>query len=410
MGSFTLSKPATADRGRGSDRGWLDRVTMTRPLTRNYAAWIPVFALLALTSATSLAHAVPIPTVTVRFDASQPTSAAGDAPITPPVSARFAHWARLDADTPAAATAEPEGAAVVRGTGDHTGHAGLSVANPSAGEVEVRVVARLPQGLWRADAALVDAASSAAPRASRLWRMESVLLSGTGTTRKGVLLEPGQSLFIRWTETSAAASDARKAVRRALWTTDNGALQDRVSGALTPVDEILDAMPLLIERGDRARMTRRVHTALLATAKAQALWENGRGIALTDRDAPFAALLTALSEISCAAFNLVPAQTVLSVPGAESSVRITLTNAGGRSVGLVALGIERLVGGSNSDLTVYRSLAPGATVTTRFPTSDPALVRGIVQFISDMGAATIPASPAPPTVECAGAASEAADP
>jgi len=285
---------------------------------------------------------------------------------------------------------------------------GLSVANARSHTIRLRMAAHLNPGLWRIEAAMVPGALDTngvavqtlpADNPPSLWRMEGALLSTDGALAKTVDLPSGCALYVRWIETGDAALTARKAVRQALWTTTNSALQDRVSGALSPVDDILDTLPLLVERGDRARITRRIHTALLATAKAQALWENGRGLAIDDPDAPFADLVTALSEIACAAFNLVPSQSLVPAAGATPAhLNISLTNSGTRTVPLVALGVEHTGSGhAVSDLSVSRALAPGGSVSKSFPiVGDPTDVRGIVQFVSDYGAATVAATPTPP--------------
>jgi hypothetical protein len=356
--------------------------------------------------------------VTVQLDARPRRATAPENRLAPTALLPWENWAGARSLALTRLEVVPDRMDEAVGWADHAGRAGLEFVNHQAQTERVRIVVQLPGGLWRVDAALVPGAVDAngvTPAAlphtpTALWRMESAMLPDDGALTKSVSVPAGGALFLRWVETGAAALDARKAVQHALWATDNSALQDRVSGALMPVSDTLDILPILVGRGDRAKITRRIHTALLATAKAQALWENGNGTALTARDAPFAALVTALSEISCAAFNLVPEQAIVPSTHGGSDIRVTLTNAGGRSVGLVALGIEHRDGGPSSDLTVFRSLGPGATVAARFPAADPSGVRGIVQFISDMGAATVPAAPEPPAADSAGPAAESANP
>ncbi len=317
-------------------------------------------------------------------------------------------WASADQGSMSWPDVSPDKTFDAIGWTDHAHRGGLGFVNSRTQQVRVRMTIRLPVGLWRVEAALVPGAIEPGGGYAKtlptdtppsLWRMEGILRSSESDTIKTLDVPPGNALYLRWTETGAAALDARRTVRRALWTTADSALQDRVSGALAPVDDILDALPTLVERGDRARITRRIHTALLATAKAQALWENGRGLAIDEPDAPFADLVTALSEIACANFDLVPSQTLVPANGSNPAhLNVTLTNAGTRTVPLVALGVEHTSGGhQSSDLSVSRALAPGGTVTKSFPIAgDPTDVRGIVQFISDYGAATVAAAPVPP--------------
>jgi hypothetical protein len=370
------------------------------------------------------AQTPPVQTVTVRFDAAGPEDparslAASNRQI-PTTLIPWERWAFTAPNSPAPVSilpsATPERAVWLVGVTDRATRAGLEIQNVANSPLTVRVEACLPRGLWRTDAALLSGVIE--PVAGRpgeraftrelsgtpvLWRMESVLRPSAGTTVKSVRLLPGQVMFLRWTETVTQAAQARQRARAACAQSDNGIMQERVSAVLENIGRTLDALPTLVGRGDRTKIVRRTHAALLATGKAQAVWQNWREPAAEDQDAAFGDLTAALSEVSLAACNLVPSQSVVASGDggtAAARVRVSLTNAGTRTIPLVSLGLARRTDGTlSSDRTVFRSLTPGRNVTATFtvpgggsPDDAPALI----QFISDNGAAVVPARPAPP--------------
>lgn len=261
----------------------------------------------------------------------------------------------------------------------------------------------LPQGLWRADAALIPAVPSAEGTASaKLWRMESVLRAVPGKSAKTLTVPAGHYLALRWAETGSEADDALQAARAAATESSNEVMKKRVLAALSPAEDALNLLPALVGRGDREKIGRKVHAALLATGKAQALYQNWREVGNDEGDMAFDNLTLALSEISCAAFNLVPRQSVMVEENGTTTVRVTLTNAGKKTVPLVALGVSKARNDGNtapsstSELSVFKALKPGASVSAKFSVSNTTLAKGIVQFISRMGAAVIAACPPSP--------------
>ena len=333
--------------------------------------------------------------VVVGFDTTAPGKpATGDG-----VAAPLARWGGLVGDGVRACTVDTPPDMVCRGGVGGAGQWGLWLENRRPAPVTVAADLLLRAGLWRVEAGLAGAVEVPMPLPveTRYWRMESLLQRETGVTRKTLTVPAGQVLVVRGFETGAAAQAAREAVFAACEKSQNAVMRERVVGPLRPVGEAIEALPALVRRGDRAAVSKRVHTALLATAKAQAVWQNWRDEAIAGGDAAFALLIAALSEVSCAAFNLVPSQTVV---GADK-VRVSLTNAGARTVPLIALGVGRREAGGAAtragNLTVFRNIGPGRTVSEIFSPPDPKNAGGIVQFISDMGAATVPAQPDSPT-------------
>ena len=360
-----------------------------------------LFCLAALTLS---AQAAP-PTVTVRFVATgkRDRGLSAGAFFTSETRAAGEHWARIGPENFRLPETSPEKVVEAVGASDGNTSAGLEIVNPTAEPVRLRLETVLPEGLWAVDAALgVGVAESAsAPSPLRLWRMESVLRSSDGLNVKQIEVPAGAALFMRWTETVVQAGQARQQARVACWHSDNHTMQNRVAPALDSIENTLETLSVLVERGDRAKIIKRVHTALLATAKAQAVWQNWREPTAEGEDRAFEALTTALSEVSCAACNLVPSQTM--IPGEDGKslrVRLSLTNAGKQAIPLVSLGLVRRKDGTpSSDRTVFRGLAPGAQVAATFALSDEGEAVGNIQFICGMGAAVVFARPAAPLVE-----------
>jgi hypothetical protein len=232
----------------------------------------------------------------------------------------------------------------------------------------VRFDVRLPRGLWRADAALISA-DGAAPRG---WRLEGALCPAARTIAKTLSLAPGQTLVLRFSETVSAAQGAAAACREFKGEGGSTYSGASVRTTLREVEGITASLPGFVAKGDRAALCKKVHRALLSAAQAQAMLENGRGSGLFEQEQRMNALVAALSEVSCAAAGLVPSQTVVRTndDGTPAAVRVTLANAGPRTIPVVAVALA----------------ASGAAADAP---------RGMVQFIFDMGAATVPARPLP---------------
>lgn len=325
----------------------------------------------------------------VAVDAAAPKRAASpDAP--PEALASWVKWARLsEGQAVEAVAASPLTARAAR----YPGGVSLMVTNSGDTVSRLRAEVRLPRGLWRVEAVV-------AGEKTRSWRMESILKTKPEVAAKPVSLAAGETLFLRFTETVAAAQGAYRAAALTKEAAPTDFLRGRVGRALTPVGASLGTVAGLVAKGDRAGVAKKTHRALLAAAQAQAVWENGRGATLASRDAAFADLMTALSEISCAAYNLVPQQTeVIGVDG-KRVVRITVTNAGTRTVPLVALGVQGAAEGEGhaaagpEKTTVFGALAPGEKVAATFAPK-ATVTQGIVQFILGMGAAVVSAIPLP---------------
>jgi len=124
-----------------------------------------------------------------------------------------------------------------------------------------------------------------------------------------------------------------------------------------------------------------------------------------ENDMALIRLTTALSEVSCAACNLVPSESVLTdASGAVVGIRISVTNAGDRTIPLISVALPAAGQGTGLDApggerTVFRDLTPGATVTARFPVAprvaDGPVSSAVLQFIVGMGAAVVPAGIVP---------------
>lgn len=361
---------------------------------------------LALPLAPAIAAPEPLPEVTVIVDGSrkpgqQPATLAGKLLLTEAL-APCGRWAYMESEgaptVPEITGLEGVQAAVV----SRTGRAGLLVRCPGDTPTRVRVETYLPAGLWRGEAALIATeALGGEVRQSdaRCWRMESVLRTNHGRTVKTLTVPAGQVLALRWTETGTAAYSALRAARTVVRGSENEILAGRVLGALQTVEQSLEAIPSLVEKADREKICRKVHTALLAVGKAQALWQNGLDTGPGYSDVAFDGLTNALSEISCAAYNLVPRQVSIVTRDGKPAVTVTVTNAGNRTVPLIALGLSEAGeegAMASSDLSVHRSLRPGASVTARFRVPDAHAARGIIQFITRMGTAVIAACPTMP--------------
>ncbi len=333
---------------------------------------------------------------TVFLDATAaPGAASSPQNIPRDTDAAWARWARLDKGRALTATTASRGLSVRASR--FPGGIGIAIANNSGTDAaRLRFTVRLPRGLWRMDAALLSPSAALPPLAVRTWRMESALLPAAGPAVKTVSVRSGQTLFVRVTETlvtaRAALGEALEAGRAS-----GSAMSGRVARALAPVEQSLDGLPPLVAKGNRAGITKKVHRALLSAAQAQAQWKNERGGTLVSGDEAFDSLMTALSEISCAACNLVPDQTEVVGAGGARSLRISVTNAGSRTVPLLSLGISEEGFAATTepgDVTVFRQIAPGSKVAATFAVTGPA-VHGMVQFIQGMGAAVVPVLPGP---------------
>lgn len=283
------------------------------------------------------------------------------------------------------------------------------VRNEAQTAATVKVALRdVPRGLWRVDAAVWEGSSgeAAGTTSPRRWRLESTLIkTATGYTSKTLTLAPGQMLVLRWQESVVAAKAAfsrSRGAAREVWS-------EQMEDAFDTVNAALNSFPNLIARADRKRIATKAHRAVLAAATAQALWANemAEGGDEGSGEDVFNDLVIALSEISCAAHNLVPRQIVLvDRDGQPAALRVTLTNAGTRTIPLVALGVapsdealdasERgAVGAARRQppQTVFHGVRPGKQVGATFRVKGAEAARGIVQFIVSMGAAVVPVTP-----------------
>jgi hypothetical protein len=118
-------------------------------------------------------------------------------------------------------------------------------------------------------------------------------------------------------------------------------------------------------------------------------------------DAAFTRLTSAFSEISAAMGNLVPAEAVITgKDGVTSEVRVSVTNAGQKTVPFVTLALPASADAAQavveSRRRAFRNIAPGATVSARFAiTPSSAEPASTVQFIQGVGAAVVTAAPPP---------------
>lgn len=313
----------------------------------------------------------------------------------PNVPASWLRWARMEGGAPLVPVIAPASALSGRAA-RFPGGLGLLLTNTAGEPVRVRIEATVPAGLWRVDAAARDGNGEGA--AARTWRMESALRPKPGLLSKSVLLPPGQTLLLRVTETVAGAEAASAAATAAKNAASADFLRAEVERALEPVAGAIAALAALVRGGDRGKIATRAHRALLAVAGAQVLWKNGRPDDLAAQDAAFDDLMTALSEVSLAACNLVPSQTEIVGADGKRSLRVGVVNAGSRTVPVVALGLRQAGDGPSgaepADAKVYAALVPGETVSATFADESGA-GRGVVQFILGMGAAVVPASPLP---------------
>lgn len=329
-------------------------------------------------------------------------------PSSAPLTA-WGKWAGFAADSdsgenrenaPATRTlaASPPGLMVARAVRNaQTRRVGVVLANTSGEPVNVRLETRLGSGLWRVEAAAMQAGSEE-NAAAKTWRMESVLRSAAGGVVKTLLVRAGQTLFLRFGET---ISEAEQALRRLQARTASVGVTtysgESVPGALLRVAEVLSVLPTLVEKNNRPEITKRVHRALLTVAQAEAMAQNAQQAQIDEPDAAFDALTLALSEISCGAWNLVPRQSLeAGINGGPPVLRVSVTNGGTRTLPLVSLAVEGISGGEAKNARpVFRSVAPGATVSARFVLrdGDENAARGIAQFIVGMGAASVYAQP-----------------
>jgi hypothetical protein len=418
------------------------------------------------------AHAGPPPAVGIFFDtmsAAQPSAAdsTGEAVATPALDA-WRRWAHLDPGDSFGLSGYPDGIVVARA--DRCAHgAGAIVTNVSTHSVCLHLGTHLDAGLWRVEAALAtpaaaaaamsgaatigpltvappsdgagggdanedgsDAAAGAEPpgrstapptvavASVRSWRMESVFLSHPSDAYKSVQLDPGETLIVRWTETVADA-DAACRIARGCDAAHGGPVTYTgvtIAQALARAADLIGEAEVMTLRGKRSEIVRRAQDALLLVAQAQAMARNREdSVPEDDSDAALSRLTESLSEVSCAACNLVPAETAITdSSGVMVAVRVSLTNGGPYTIPSVSLALPMPgdaagLAAPGLDGTVFRSVAPGATVTARLPVERTASVkptpassvigasgpvsRTIVQFILGMGAAVIPAGPAP---------------
>ena len=271
----------------------------------------------------------------------------------------------------------------------------IGVRSESTEPVPVRLEARLARGLWR-----VDAAFQKDGEAPRRWRMQSVWQKAPGTASKSLTIPPGETLTLRFTETVTAAVRASRAAQAHEWVGGKTYGGASVRSALARVREALNGMPVLLSGGKRDAMAKKAHAALLAAAQAQAICQNAKGASLYEREPAFDELLESLSEISCAAHNLVPSQSRVTNSNGSEQIRLTLTNAGGKTIPLVALGLspDRTAGKLPTQQTIFHKVTPGKQVTALFPATaveGGGEVAGAVQFNIGMGTAVVLARPVP---------------
>lgn len=325
---------------------------------------------------------------------------------TPSVPESWLLWGRMGASsTVFAPLMLPQG--VVTAQASHSSaESSVLILSPGGGSgVQVKAAAKLEAGLYRVAAVLIyPAEDPSLPPATRVWRMESVLLAKPGISAKTVRLRPGQSLIVRWTETISEARAVLQAARRTEAaqggpTTYTGVT---IAKALAQAARLLGEVQTLTTRVNRPEAIRRTHSALLYIAQAQAMARNRPGASAGDTDdMAFGRLTTAFSEISAAMGNLVPSETVtLGSDGTPTEVKISLTNAGQRTISFVTLALPASANAAQAAIEsrrrAFRGVAPGATVSARFPIlTSPSGPGSTVQFIQGVGAAVITAAPPP---------------
>jgi hypothetical protein len=317
-------------------------------------------------------------------------------------------WGRLGSNNPVLMPKiYPQNAAQAQATRS-SGEASVMIVAPApaeGGSVQAKAAAQMEAGLYRVAAVvIVPAEDPSRVPAARAWRMESVLLSKPSITSKTVRLRPGQIMIVRWTETISEARSILQAARRteaaqAGPTTYTGVT---IARALGQAGKLLGEVQTLALRGKRPEAIRRTHRALLYIAQAQAMARNRPGAVSGDEDdTAFARLTVAFSEISAAMGNLVPAEAVvLGKDGLTTEVKVSLTNAGLKPITFVTLALpasdDAAQAAVESRRRVFRSVAPGATVSTRFPLApSPSGPGSTVQFIQGVGAAVLTAAPPP---------------
>ena len=292
------------------------------------------------------------------------------------------------ADAPRRFACDPPGVLAVRAVRNaQTRQVGVCAVSTSDKPASLRLDTRLGGGLWRGEAALLNRDGAA-----KTWRMESALRTGPGAAVKVLPLGPGQSVALRWTETVQAAQAAVQALQTGTASlgvsTYSGA---NVPGVLASVDNLLTDVPYLVEKNKRPEIVKKIHRALLLLAQAEAMSQNAK---IAPRDVPDAAfddVTLALSEVSCAAWNLVLRQSIETANGVPV-LRVTLTNGGSRTLPVVSLSAMGVTGAKAKNARpVFRSTPPGASVSAQFALlpGDEKTARGAAQWIVDMGAARI---------------------
>ncbi|MES2463791.1 MAG: hypothetical protein V4671_24745 [Armatimonadota bacterium] len=325
---------------------------------------------------------------------------------TPSVSDSWLRWGRMGQDAAVfMPKVSPQGAAQAQAVRSVGAASVLIVPSTNGETVQAKAAARLEAGVYRVAAVVIEPAAdpSAVPN-TRAWRMESVLLSKPGVSTKIVRLRPGQLLIVRWTETISEARSVLQAARRSEAaqggpTTYTGVT---IARALGQAGRLLEEIQTLSSRGKRPEAIRRTHRALLYIAQAQAMARNRPGaVPEGENEVTFARLTVAFSEISAALSNLVPAESLtMAKDSVISDVKVSLTNAGLKPIPFVTLSLpasaDAAQAAAESRRRVFRNVAPGATVSARFPvpssSSEPA---STVQFIQGVGAAVVTAAPPP---------------
>jgi hypothetical protein len=361
---------------------------------------------LALTGPPANAADVPVTPVTVLIENRMSSGDVASRLETPSLTEASLKWGRMGTTaTVFSPKILPQNGVSAQATRSLREASVLMIAPSDGAGVQAKATAQLEAGLYRVAAMVIDPASDAStPPALRTWRMESALLTKPGASSKSLRLRPGQTLILRWTETISEARSVLQMARRTEAakggpTTYTGVT---IAKALGQVAKLLGEVQTLTLRGNRPEAIRRTHQALLYIAQAQAMTKNRPGaVSGDDDDTAFAELTSAFSEISAAMGNLVPAESIL--PGKDElspEVKISLTNAGSKPITLVTLSLptsnDAAQAISENRRQVFRRVAPGATVTARFPfTPSPTGPASTVQFIQAVGAAVITTAPPP---------------
>ena len=305
-------------------------------------------------------------------------------------------WAGFGSDgasKPIVFASDPPGLLSVRAVRNaQTRQVGICLTNPTNKPAKITLDTRLGSGLWRGEAASVTKNESSDGAGATVWRMESALRSVPGAVIKTLPLAAGQTLALRFSETVQAAQTALHDLQTRTAslgvTTYSG---ENVPNVLGNVDNLLANLPIIIEKNNRPDVVKRTHRALLLLAQAEAMSQNAQQAARDASDAAFDAVTLALSEISCAAWNLVLRQTIESA-GDKQVLRVTLTNGGSRVLPVVSLSASGVSDLSTKNARpVFRSVSPGTSVSARFVLlpGDEKTARGVAQWIVEMGAASV---------------------